>query len=140
MTYEFPIERSKIREFARATHSRADAHRGERPIIPPTFLTAARLAWEPRAQSPLAQLDLDMRRILHAEEEYVFHGPPPAAGQTMHVDTRLVDQWEKEGKRSGKMRFVLVVNEFRDDAGTLIAEQRSTLVETSKAPDKEVEG
>ena len=49
------------------------------------------------------------------------------------MSTRIDRQWEKEGKRGGTMRFVLVVNEFRDERGELVAEQRSTLVQTSKA-------
>ena len=42
------------------------------------------------------------------------------------------EQWEKEGKRGGVMRFAQLVNEFRDDSGTLIATQTSTLLETAK--------
>lgn len=137
MTYEIPIERGKIREFARATKSRNPVLQTADAPVPPTFLTTARLLWEPRDQDRLAQLDLDMRRVLHGEEDYIFHGPPPRAGQTLRVDTRLLDQWEKEGKRGGLMRFVRIVNEFRDDTGALVAEQRTTLVETARAPKKE---
>ena len=35
------------------------------------------------------------------------------------------------------MRFARVVNEFRDAAGTLVAEQRSVVVETARPPKKE---
>ena len=133
MTYELPIERGKIREFARAVQSRDPAHQGADAVVPPTYLTIGRLLWEPREENPLASIDIDLRRILHGEEEYVFHGPPPRAGQTLTVSTRIDRQWEKEGKRGGTMRFVLVVNEFRDERGELVAEQRSTLVQTSKA-------
>lgn len=134
MSYEIPIERGKIREFARATQSKNDMHLGPDPIIPATFLTTARMVWEPRDQSPMGKLGLDMRRVLHGEEEYVFHGPPPRAGQTLTVETRLEREWEKEGKRGGKMRFARVVNEFRDEVGRLVAEQHSTVVETARPP------
>ena len=132
MSYEFPVEQGKIREFARATKSRNAAYVGADAVVPPTFLTHARLVWEPKDQSPMAQLDFELARILHGEEEYVFHGPPPRAGQTLTVTTRLGEQWEKEGKRGGVMRFAQLVNEFRDDSGTLIATQTSTLLETAK--------
>lgn len=134
MTYELPVERGKIREFARAVHARHPAHAGADAIIPPTYLTMARLAWEPRAEDPTASAEIDMRRVLHGEEEYVFHGPPPTAGRTLQVSSRLERTWQKPGKRGGMMRFLLVVAEFRDEAGRLVAEQRSTLVETAKAP------
>lgn len=129
-TYEFPVERSKIREFAKATKSRHPDHDGPDAVIPPTFLTHARLAWEPPELSPAAELGFDLGRVLHGEEEYVFHGPPPRAGQTLHVSTRMGDRWEKEGKRGGVMRFAQMVNEFRDDAGTLVATQTTTVLET----------
>lgn len=134
MSYEMPIERGKVREFARATQSRHADYQGEAPLIPPTFLTSARLVWEPRSEAPIAKLGFDMRRILHGEEEYVFHGPPPRAGQTLTVETRLDGEWEKQGKRGGTMRFARVVNEFRDAAGRLVAEQRSVIVETARPP------
>src|SRR5207248_2559579 len=129
VTYEMPLERGKVREFARATQSRNRAYAGPDAVIPATFLTHARLAWEPRGDGQIDKLGFDMRRILHGEEEYVFHGPPPKVGQTLTVDTRTESRWEKEGKRGGTMRFARVVNEFRDAAGTLVAEQRSVVVE-----------
>ena len=134
MSYEMPIERGKVREFARATHSRNPAYGGPDAIIPPTFLTHARLAWEPKAQSQVAALGFDMRRVLHGEEEYVFHGPPPRVGETLTVETRTEERWEKEGARGGTMRFARVVNDFRDRSGRLVAEQRSVIVETARPP------
>jgi hypothetical protein len=134
MTYEVPIERGKVREFARATKSKNPAFQGPSAVIPPTFLTTARLTWEPREDDQIGKLGLDLRRLLHAEEEYVFHGEPPRAGQTLTCETRLLDQWEKEGRRGGTMKFSRIVNEFRDATGQLVAEQRTTLVETARPP------
>lgn len=129
-TYEFPVERGKIREFATATKSRHPDHEGDDAVIPPTFLTHARLSWEPLEMSPALELGFDLGRILHGEEEYVFHGPPPRAGQTLHVSTRMGDRWEKAGKRGGTMRFAQMINEFRDDEGSLVATQTTTVLET----------
>jgi hypothetical protein len=129
-----PLEQGKVREFARATQSRNPAYAGPDAVIPATFLTHARMAWEPQSQAPMTQLGFDMRRILHGEEEYIFHGPPPRAGQTLTVDARLDSRWEKEGKRGGTMRFAKIVNEFRDAAGTLVAEQHTVVVETARPP------
>lgn len=131
-TYEFPLDRSKVREFARATKTRNPAHDGPDAVIPPTFLTHARLAWEPGTLNPIAQLGFDLRRVLHGEETYEFHGPPPRAGQTLTVSTRLGDRWEKAGKRGGTMRFAQIVNEFRDASGDLVATQTTTVLETGK--------
>jgi hypothetical protein len=58
-------------------------------------------------------------------------------GQTLTVDTRTEDRWEKEGKRGGTMRFACIVNEFRDADGNLVATQRSVIVETARPPKKD---
>jgi hypothetical protein len=134
MSFEVPIERGKVMEFARATQSKNPAYSTAAPVIPPTFLTTAGMVWEPREENVMAQLDIDIRRILHGEEEYVFHGPPPRAGQTLIVTSRLGDQWEKEGKRGGTMKFARMVREYRDESGNLVAEQTTTLVQTSRPP------
>jgi hypothetical protein len=85
--------------------------------------------------SPLAKLDIDLRRLLHGGQEYVFHGPPPRARTELTFQTRVDKIYEKEGKRGGTMTFVEAVTEFRDASGRLVAEARSTAIETGKAPE-----
>lgn len=131
MSYEFPLDYSKVREFARAVKTENPAHTGTEPVIPPTMLTSGRMIWEPADQSGFAKLGFDRRRILHGEEEYVFHGPLPRAGQTLTVETRIGDIFEKPGKRGGVMTFAKMVTEFRDEAGRLVATQNSTIIQTA---------
>lgn len=127
------VERGKIREFARATMS-ADAEYLDAPVpvLPPTFLTTTSF-WTPPGQSVFAKVKMDLRRLLHGGQEYTFHGPPPAAGTTLTVQTRVDDIYEKVGKRGGTMTFVITVTEFRDESGALVAESRSTAIETGKS-------
>ena len=133
MPYDIPIERGKIREFARAAGSRNPAYDGPDAVIPPTFLTTAANFWAgPGDQS--FDLGFELARVLHGEEEYEFFGPPPRAGQTLSASSRLGDRWEKEGKRGGTMRFARLVTEYRDEHGTLVAEQRTTVIETARPP------
>jgi hypothetical protein len=133
MSFEIPIERGKIREFARAAQSRNPAYDGPGAVIPPTFLTTAGNFWSD-GERPTADLGFELARVLHGEEEYEFFGPPPHAGQALTVTSRLGDQWEKEGKRGGVMRFAKLITEYRDEAGNLVAEQRTTVIETAKPP------
>ena len=80
-----------------------------------------------------AKVKLDLRRLLHGGQEYVFHGPPPDAGTELTVQTRVDKIYEKEGKRGGTMTFVVTVTEFRDaDAARVVAEARTTTIETGK--------
>jgi hypothetical protein len=132
-----PIERGKIREFARACQSTNPAYVEDPvPVAPPTFLTTVNF-WSTGTTSPLAQLGIDLRRLLHGGQEYVFHGPPPRAGTELTFQTRVDKIYEKEGKRGGTMTFVETVTEFRDPAGAVVAEARSTAIETGQAATKE---
>lgn len=131
MSYEVPIERGKIGEFARAAHSEHPAHFGADAVIPPTFLTTGRLLWATADQRLTNELGFDLKRLLHGEEEYVFHGPPPVAGQTLIAGARIAERYEREGRRGGTMRVAVMITEFCDRDGNLVAEQRSTVLETS---------
>jgi hypothetical protein len=129
-----PIERGKIREFARACQSTNPAYCDDpAPVAPPTFLTTMNF-WSGGGRSPLQRLDIDLRRLLHGGQEYVFHGPPPRAGTELTFQTRVDRIYQKEGRRGGTMTFVETVTEFRDPQGTLVAEARSTAIETGQAP------
>jgi N-terminal half of MaoC dehydratase len=131
-----PLERGKIREFAKACQSADPAYVDDaNPPVPPTFLTTVNF-WMGSGTSPLAQLDIDLRRLLHGGQEYLFHGPPPHAGTDLTFQTRVDKIYEKEGKRGGTMTFVETVTEFRDPEGRLVAEARSTAIETGQAPTK----
>ena len=136
-SYEMVVDRSKIRELARATKSQNPAYLGDpEPVSTPTFLMSSAF-WNLPGNSPITQVGLDLRRILHGGQEFVFHGPPPRAGTKLTVTPRIEDIYEKEGKRGGTMTFVVAVEEFRDEQGNLVAESRSTAIETGRAPQKE---
>jgi len=133
--FEVHIERGKIREFATAMQSENPAYQGPGAIVPPTFLTTAN-QWAP----PSARLahGFDRRRLLHGEQEYVFHGPLPRVGDVLIARERVDTRFSKPGKRGGEMHFCVIVTEFRSPAGDLVAEARSTLIQTApKTPTPE---
>ena len=125
------IERGKIREFARAVGAQHPSYFGDTPTIPPTFLTTT-FFWED--DNPWAALEVDQRRGMHAEQEYIFHGPPPRAGTKLRAQSRIAEIYDKQGKRGGTLTFAVMITEFRDEEGRLVAEARLTGVETQKAP------
>ena len=132
--YDLTVERGKIREFARATKSENREYLDDATgVSPPTFLVTSTF-WSPPGAMRWGSLKLDMRRVLDGGREFVFHGPPPKAGTKLTAQTRVDDIYEKEGKRGGTMTFVETVQEFRDEAGNVVAEMRSTAIETGKPP------
>jgi hypothetical protein len=138
--FQMTVECGKIREFARATMSDNPEYLENKvPPIEPTFLTSVSF-WSPPGQSVFSKVKMDLRRLLHGGQEYTFHGPPPKAGQDLTVQTRVDEIYEKEGKRGGTMTFVVTVTEFRDEDDNLVAEARSTAIETGKAPTEKTDG
>lgn len=136
LPFELLVEAGKVREFALATRALSESHfRAEAAVPPATFLTTI-LFWQeltPNA-NPWPKVKLDPQRGLHAEQEYIFHGPPPRAGTRLSCRSRIESVYEKEGRRGGKLTFAVMVTEFRDPSGKLVAEARLTGVETEKPP------
>jgi hypothetical protein len=130
--FELVVERGKIREFARATHTdHPDFRTGA--SIPPTFLTTA-YHWHTAGSDVEPAAQLDPRRSLHAEQEFVFHGPPPGAGTKLIGTARIDKVYEKQSRR-GTLTFVEIVTEYRDERGELVAESRLTGVEMPEVAD-----
>lgn len=133
------LEPGKVREFARAVHADLDDLAGPDGslMIPPTFLTTTNFAEE--AEEIADELGFDLDRMLHAEQEYEFHGTPPCAGTRLWASSRIEGRFEKEGRRGGQMHFAVRVTEFRDAAGDLVATARMTAVQT-QTPEPEGAG
>ena len=130
--FEVRVELGKVREFAAAIgFDHPAAWQGEYPVSAPTFLTTARF-WQTPASDPWTGVGRDYSSILHGEQEYIFHGEPPRAGDVLSAQTRIQDVYERQGQRGGSMTFTVAVTEFRDGAGRLVAEGIGTTITTSR--------
>jgi hypothetical protein len=124
--WEFAVEAGKLREFARAVH---DDH-GD-ASAPPTFPVYVTAAYVERLVVEI--LKLDRRRTVHGEQEYEYLRPL-RAGDRLRCRARVVEDYVKEGKRGGRMRFVVCETEMRDAAtGELVVRERATAIETAAA-------
>ena len=119
------VEHGKLREFAAATFGVAC----EDGTAPPTFLTTA-FHWQHADSDPWERVKMDPARGLHAEQEFVFHGAPPKAGDRLIGTSRIADIYDKQRRSGGTLTFVVMVTEFRDESGRLVAESTLTGVET----------
>jgi hypothetical protein len=130
------VEEGKVREFARAVKSSNPAYLadGQPPATSPVTFLASSVFWQGPDSSPLQGVKLNWARILHGEQEFTFPGAPPAPGTELTAQARIDRVFEKEGKRGGTMTFAEIVTEYRDGSGAVVAESRSTLIETSQAP------
>ena len=142
--YRIPIEAGHIMMFARSIGETNPAYfetsRFGRILAPPTFVQAGaqynpnyRLRprpgqpWfgsgaastKPPESSSVARRGSGGRRRgagLHAEQHFDYH-QPVLAGDTLFVATRRGEEWEKEGRRGGTLRFAESITEYRDANG-----------------------
>jgi hypothetical protein len=134
--FELDVERGKVREFARAVLAEdACFFEGDHPVVPPTFLAVA-FHWEREVPgaNPWEEVRMSFERGLHAEQEYVFHGPPPAAGTRLYARSRIDRIYEKQSRSAGTLTFAEMVTEYRDADGKLVAEAKLVGVETEETP------
>jgi hypothetical protein len=68
---------------------------------------------------------------LHAEQHYSYHRPR-RSGMVLSASAAPGKQWEKQGRRGGKLLFSETVVEYRDEAGELVVTARAVGVRTEK--------
>ena len=89
---------------------------------------------KPKAKSDgdSAKKSSDSARMLHAEQQYIYH-KPIRPGDELTVTTKRGNSWQKEGRRGGTMSFSETITEFRDASGALVVTTTSVGVTTGKA-------
>lgn len=143
--FAFPVELGKIREFAKCLRAESPIWLSEKAAreeglsgvpMPPTFPISA-AHWDPPPPPGRENLQLDLRFVLHGEQEFIFHGPPPTAGTKLLGRQRIADVFEKQGKRGGTMKFVVTETVFTDEQGRDVITARSTLIQTGQVVKRE---
>jgi acyl dehydratase len=134
------VEYGKIREFARAIKDdnpiyfdpeRASEIAGG--VMPPPTFSMTIAHWDDGSGRP--PLGLDLRRLLHGEQEFEYLAPV-YAGDVLTSTTRVADVFEKSGGRGGTMKFVVLESTFVNQNGNAVLRTRSTLIETGKVVER----
>ena len=109
------VDAQRVRDFAQAV---GQTEAG----IPPTFLTVAEFAvLGTIVDDP--ELDLDFGRVVHGEQEYVWHRPV-GVGETLVVAPRIAAI-----RRRGGLGFVTIEVLLSSQDGEPVATARSTMIE-----------
>jgi len=111
----FTLEEARIRAFANAV-----GHRGTG--VPPTIVTAPEIAAGLRNVVSDPELGVDLARVLHAEQEYVW-ARPAALGEVLTAESTI-----ESIRGRGGMQFLTLRTELRDETGRLVVSGRSTLI------------
>ena len=143
IVFELPVEPQRVTRFATAVGEDNDVFFNPDAarllgfpdaIAPPTF-TVTQIFQVPRDERERRLgANLDYARVLHGEQEFIYERLP-VAGETLTGTMRIAKDFEKEGKRGGKMRFVTYESKFTDAEGELVLTANYTLIETSKDAD-----
>lgn len=128
-SYTFEVEKRHVKQFADAigdpnplytdkVYAKNNGY--EQRITPPTFAMAI------GAEGGDFPIDLDTRRMLHGEQEFIYYRQIHV-GDRLHCQMKVADLYEKEGK-SGTMQFLILDTEMKDDDGNLVAISRTNII------------
>jgi acyl dehydratase len=134
------VEFGKIREFARAIKDdnplyfdEAHAKNEAGGVMPPPTFTMTQAFWDD--PSNRIDLGLDMRRVLHGEQEFEYV-KPIYAGDTLTSQGKISSVEKRPGKRGGEMTMVTLETEYKNQRGEVCLYSRSTIIETAKPVEK----
>lgn len=145
----FPVEAGHIMLFARSIGDKNPVYYGEAGdvIAPPTFVQASAQfdpdytlrpkigeSWFGSGKTASGVTQDEGKGVgggLHAEQHYEYHRQIKP-GDVLTATTKPGKEWEKEGRRAGKLKFRESVTEYRDQNGELVVTARNVGVQTER--------
>jgi acyl dehydratase len=136
-SYEFHVERGKIREFAAAVGDPNPVYRDPAAAAaaglpgipaPPTLLRT--FLYEPQTSAEALGVK-DWSFIVHGEQEFEYFAPV-VAGDVLTGTQRILSVTEKESRRAGKLSIGVIETVFHNQRGEKVQVLRRTLIETGQ--------
>jgi hypothetical protein len=91
---------------------------------PPTYLFCLDLLDNERPIEFLTDLNIDLARVLHGEQRFIYHAPV-VVGDTLTFKSRVTSVVDKKG---GAMTVVVVETEVTNQHGVHVADTARTIV------------
>lgn len=126
------IEKGRLRFFAKATGEANPVYFDEEaakdaghPTLPapPTFLFSMDME-VPDPFEILKVMDIDLGKILHGTQEFMYH-KPVYAGDTISFKSEVTDIFDKKG---GALEFIVKKTSATNQKNELVAEMSRTIV------------
>jgi hypothetical protein len=92
-------------------------------IAPPTFLKAIE-GENNSARAILDALKVDLKRVLHAEQQFDYV-EPVHAGDTITVERRVMDMYDK---KDGALEFIVIESVLSNTALAVVARSRQVIM------------
>jgi len=134
---EITIERGPVRIFAKAVKDSSPEFDGADAPVPATYPFVMSY-WGSTGVGGAAGLPIEKLRlrgrILHGEQEFVYHGWPKV-GDTLVGTTTISDVYEKERSDGSRMEFYVRETAWKDKAsGAPVVDDKFTLIVMVPAP------
>ena len=126
-------EQGQMQFFAKATGARNRiywdvevAKAAGHPALPapPTFLFSLDLLAPSKDPGVLAQMGVDIGRLLHGEQRFKY-GKPIYAGDEITLQSEITDMYEKKG---GALKFVITQTTATNQNGEMVGSMINSLV------------
>ncbi|MDB5987875.1 MAG: hypothetical protein JWR16_2928 [Nevskia sp.] len=117
-TFDVTVEPERLAEFAAAIG--ADAGSG---LAPPTFMKAIE-GEHGSSRAILEALNVDLRRVLHAEQQFDYL-VPIVAGERLSVSRSVTDLYEK---KNGVMEFIVIESVISKQDGSIAGRSRQVVL------------
>lgn len=99
-----------------------------RTPIPPTYLFCLEMMDAEDPFEMLTALDIDLARVLHGEQSFVYHAPV-LVGDTLTFRPRVASVTEKKG---GALTLIVIECEVTNQDGVHVADAARTIVVRNK--------
>jgi len=128
----FEVEKGAIRKFADAIGDPNPVYRDEKAAreagysaipAPPTFPITFQFDMKDGVRG---QLKIDMRKVLHGEQEFTYRRPL-VAGDKVFLKQKIADIYSKSGKTGG-MDFLVIDTIAADEKGVEVFRMRGVTV------------
>jgi hypothetical protein len=138
------VDAGRLRFFAKAigetnpvfTDLAAAKAAGHRDLpVPPTFLFGIELE-SPDSFAWLADIGVDLRRVLHGEQTFTYHSPA-VAGDVLTSTPRIGNVY---GKKGGALEFIEKASTVTRQDGSVVAELTTVIVVRNPARASEATG
>lgn len=98
-------------------------------VAPPTFMKAIE-GEHGSSRAIMSALGVDLRRVLHAEQQFDYFAPI-VAGDTLTVQRTVTDLYDK---KNGAMDFIVIESVLHNAAGVLVGRSRQVVLVRNPAP------
>lgn len=120
-SFKVSVDRARLQLFAAAIGETAPQFSGD--IAPPTFLKA--LDGENNSSRIILDaLQVDLKRVLHAEQHFEY-AAPVRAGDCITVERRVLDIFDK---KDGALEFIVIESVLSNEARVVVGRTRQIVM------------